>query len=323
VVEFTQAEINTIFEHEKLLRPTGPDGLCGNRRSGVFGCMKTMNEKAANVAALMSVRAAKGATSSTRKAFTLIELLVVLGIIGLLAAMLLPVLQRARGTAKSIQCINNQRQLALVWTLYASDNGDKLVANGIPIRVPTPNIKWVQGAFVFAEDSTNSNWILDPNWALFAHYIKNASTYVCPSYPATVNYLGASSPRIRSYAMNNYLGWEGFLDDRLELDSWKVFQRSTQIDSPSQIFLLQDVNHKSICWPFFGTYMNDESFFNFPSSAHNRGGVVSFTDTHVENHRWKDERTIRAESSDYHVHDDASPGNVDVCWLQQHATHSK
>ena len=123
--------------------------------------------------------------------------------------------------------------------------------------------------------------------------------------------------------MNNYIGWEGCRDESFEFDNWKVFEKSTQIDSPSDIFLIQDVNPNSICWPYFGTYMNKESFFNFPSSAHNRGGVVSFTDTHVENHRWKDERTIRAESSDYHVHDDASPGNVDVRWLQQHATHSK
>lgn len=64
------------------------------------------------------------AANLQRCAFTLIELLVVIAIIAILAAMLLPVLSKAKAAGKKVSCINNLHQMGLSLLMYASDNGD-------------------------------------------------------------------------------------------------------------------------------------------------------------------------------------------------------
>jgi prepilin-type N-terminal cleavage/methylation domain-containing protein/prepilin-type processing-associated H-X9-DG protein len=67
-----------------------------------------------------------------QEAFTLVELLVVIAIIGLLAALLLPVLQQGKVRAQRIVCENNLQQIGLASHLFANDHGGKF-----PIQVGT------------------------------------------------------------------------------------------------------------------------------------------------------------------------------------------
>ena len=137
-------------------------------------------------------------------AFTLIELLVVIAIIAILAAMLLPVLGRAKETARRIACLNNMRQLGLASRMYVDDN---------------------QG--YFPPRSSTNRW---PN-AFYDSYGRNTNMLLCPTdisggqMPLTgsgTNNVADASPR--SYLIN---GWNDYFSDELSASDWDNYMKGT------------------------------------------------------------------------------------------------
>lgn len=258
--------------------------------------------------------------------FTLVELLVVVAIVGVLAGLLLPVLAKAKSQARRAQCVSAQRQLLLTWALYSTDHNEALVANGHgePGAAGTPRM-WVAGDNHFYLPSyTNTDFLVNPEYAAFAPYVSVASLYKCPEDHATVKRgAGAAMPQIRSYAMNGYMGWS---TDPAELTAgYRVYRRSSDLNgrSPADLFVFQEVHPNSICMPAFMVYMPGgevDGFYHYPSSLHRGGAVVGFADGHVTTHRWEDARTRRPVTAGMLAHWDRSPNNRDTRWLREHAT---
>src|SRR4030095_11234095 len=99
---------------------------------------------------------------------------------------------------------------------------------------------------------------------------------------------GKAHPKVRSYSLNAYLGWEKPLAAAISTN-FVWFGKTSDISAgvPSDQLLFLDVAPESICHSAF-VIESGEFFYHFPSSEHSRSGVVSFADGHVESPRWRD-----------------------------------
>jgi prepilin-type N-terminal cleavage/methylation domain-containing protein/prepilin-type processing-associated H-X9-DG protein len=174
--------------------------------------------------------------STKKQGFTLIELLVVIAIIAILAALLLPVLNRAKVKAENIICLNNERQLQLGMILYVQQFGSYLSIN-----------KRVTGLMPFVRaDWPSSNYdIFPPN----TYFGPRTGLYACPAYNRLKGYFSPGWPFADywagcwgSYGYNDEGMWGGGLGPYYE-PPFNIDPRTTPT-TESQVLCPSDM----ICW---------------------------------------------------------------------------
>lgn len=137
--------------------------------------------------------------------FTLIELLVVIGIIAILASMLLPALRKAKDQAVKIQCVNNQKQIAVGYNNYVNDFNGYVPNTGSVTGWSTSN-------FRYNYEYMNLGKLYETG------EIKDGNLFICPGR----NYTWTNLERIKTPSLYGYLvsGYARFVPS--DFNSWST-----------------------------------------------------------------------------------------------------
>jgi prepilin-type N-terminal cleavage/methylation domain-containing protein/prepilin-type processing-associated H-X9-DG protein len=230
-----------------------------------------------------------------KRAFTLIELLVVIAIIAILAAILLPVLARAKAKALTTQDLNNFKQLQMCYQLYLGDNYDLLPVNLSSGGSVTANGLdcWIVGD---AQTDTSTTNIMQGK---LYDYNQQVAIYLCP---ANTRMIMASAslplhptpypvPMTRTCSLEYSLG--GSTNNGVPITrngiTFGVYTKGNQVRHPASKIAFVDENEYSVGDGCFGNYpanSQENLWWNMAGSRHNKGSVFSFVDGHVEYFKW-------------------------------------
>jgi prepilin-type N-terminal cleavage/methylation domain-containing protein/prepilin-type processing-associated H-X9-DG protein len=232
--------------------------------------------------------------------FTLIELLVVIAIVAILASLLLPALARAKSKARTAECLSNKKQLGIVFQMYATDNGGRLVSNGIVTDDDTNRAAWVRPTMRWANTSDVTPIVNSPV-SLFSPYLSGSvKVYKCPEdnyylpEQRTLNF----RTRPLSVTMNYCLGYE-LKPPPFQNVNFRILmtESSFQHRSPADIFSIMDEHPDTMeeenGMTFFPPTLSYGAWNAVPGPYHNGITPILFCDGHALIKRWQQPSTTQ------------------------------
>jgi prepilin-type N-terminal cleavage/methylation domain-containing protein/prepilin-type processing-associated H-X9-DG protein len=222
--------------------------------------------------------------------FTLIELLVVIAIIAILAAMLLPALAAAKTRAKTIACVNNEKQIALGYLMYAGDNNDSLpVAGQFTSGVTVIPTEWyVEISPYFAKTALSNATLSVAGTVVTCPSANLARLYAIALYSTDKNTNG-----IGGYGHNFY--YLGYYDGATPKTLSR--QKINQITKPSETIFNNDTMDP-LPTDRLGQYAVEFFGYSYPPSQipsylpshtytrHGKGDNYTWADGHVQTMTW-------------------------------------
>lgn len=255
----------------------------------------------------------------------------VVTVLGMLAAVLLPALTRAKARAQGVYCVNNLRQITLAWGLYAADNGGALAPNEeSQAAADGPRPGWVKGNLDYAgsPDDTNLDFLLNPQDALLGGYLAAALVFKCPA-DDSLSFGQAGLPRVRSFSMNEAIGPNGSGSAAgqggwLPPATYRTYQKEGDLTAPgpADLWLLIEENPDSLNDGGFALVMPPSVlqtlWYDTPSSRHENTCPISFADGHAELHAWLEPQRIPRVTYQTLAKPVHELGDPDILWLARH-----
>jgi prepilin-type N-terminal cleavage/methylation domain-containing protein/prepilin-type processing-associated H-X9-DG protein len=269
--------------------------------------------------------------SKVPQGFTLTELLVVITVIAFLAALLLPVIQRAKVRAEGTYCMNNNRQLCAAWLMYAQENR-RLVNNFGKIEMRSEYrqqqfANWVNGMmeWTLEESSTNTTYIVN---SLLYQYSGSAKLYQCPAdkFVSSLQRHAGWSRRARSFSLNGFLG--SFIERGEDKTAagrnpfhpdLKQYLALSDILRPAETYVMMEEHADSLGDGYF--WINNEGWADIPGAYHGGSGDLSYADGHCALHRWKGPTVLPVlYEPERNWHPTDPQAMEDLRWLLEHAS---
>jgi prepilin-type N-terminal cleavage/methylation domain-containing protein/prepilin-type processing-associated H-X9-DG protein len=259
-----------------------------------------------------------------RAGFTLIELLVVISVIAIIAAVLLPVLAKAKMKAQGIYCLNNLKQLQLAIIMYTSDNQEKFPENP---GAGTSLHAWVAGVMSWDNpiqaNPQNTNSFLLTAGEIGPYVSQCIGIFKCPADTIP----GARGPRVRSVSMNGFVGdvsnIANYISGQVTHNWVRILKTSDLKLGAANTWMLLDECPDSINDGFFAVRMQPDAtakWTDVPASTHNGAGGFSFADGHSELKRWLDGNSKAPVRRQSPCPDNEMYSPNDIPWLQQRTT---